>query len=286
MTFLERPPSTKWESLPSSAGLTHGLSVWWKPSEAPQSLLVRIPSQTSSGPAVTIRAVLSAIGIDPRIVATWYVCGTQQPGRQGMNPLLDAPLPAGAFGDNQAILVSLDPALLRAHAAHENALNAIDRIAADWNAALQMEHLLDLSRKQVYDALGRINALNRDLSSEERMYGDRQDQADWQEARRWLRDVAARLSKLLKECDIGMSSAAGRRNTFESIYHQVIAPRRPCEGLDSFQREFEAHRKTIQTLLLSMGSAQTVATQDGERRAQQVLQRIAAKVRTARTKRP
>lgn len=285
MSFSDHPPSKSWESCPPAPGLARGLSVWWKPAEAPQSLLVRIPSGTPPGPAVTIRALLAALGIELRLVATWYTAGALQHAYQGMNPLLDAPLPPAAFGDDQAILVALDPAQLRAHAAAENAMSAIDNIGADWNASLQLENQLELARKQVHDSLTRINALNRDLSSDERMYSDRQDQADWQEARRWLRDVSSRLSRLIKECDIGMSSSAGRRNTFESIYHQVIAPRRPCEGLDNIEREFVMHRKTIQTLLITMSGAQTTATQDGERRAQQVLQRIAAKVRQGRTKR-
>jgi hypothetical protein len=38
-------------------------------------------------------------------------------------------------------------------------------------------------------------------------------------------------------------------------------------------------------MLLHMNNAQTMATQDGERRAQQVLTRISAKVRAARAKR-
>jgi len=285
MKFQERLPSNSWEPLPASPPLPHGLWVWWKPAEAPHTLLVRIPPQTPAAAAVTMRAVLSELGIDPQIVATWYVCGSQHQGLHGTNPLLNAPLPAGAFRDDQAILIALDPIQLQTQATMEHALNAIDRIASDWNTSLQMENQLDLSRKQLHDSLVRINALNRDLSSDERMYGDRQDVSDWQDARRWLRDVASRLAKLLKECDIGMSSSAGRRNTFESIYHQVIVPRRPCEGLDAIQREFEAHRKTIQTLLTNMSSAQSVATQDGERRAQQVLQRIAAKVRQGRSKR-
>jgi hypothetical protein len=262
-----------------------GLSVWWKPAEAPDSVLVRIPPRTAPNPGLTIRTLLFTLGIDPRVVAAWYVCGASHDCRQGSNPLLDAPLPPAAFADDQAILVQLDEYHLHSLSVMDNALNAIDRIAADWNTSLQLENQLELARKQMYDAMVRINILNRDLSSDERWFSDRQDQSDWQEARRWLRDIAARLSKLLKECDIGMSSSAGRRNTFEAIYHQVIAPRRPCEGLDGIQREFEAHRKTIQTLLLNMGGAQATATQEVERRAQLVLQRIASKVRQGRTKR-
>jgi len=164
-------------------------------------------------------------------------------------------------------------------------LNTIDRIAADWNTATQLENQLSLMRKQLHDSLLRVNILNRDLSNEERLWGDKQDISDWQNTRRWLRDIAAKLSKMLKDHDMGMASAAGRRNNFETIYDQHIAPRRPCAGLDSIAREFEQHRKTVHTLVMQMNSAQSLALQDGERRAQMVLSRITAKVRAARTKR-
>jgi len=285
MSFHQRTPSNSWETLPASPVLPLGLLVWWKPAEAPQSVLIRIPPRTPPAHGLTIRNLLAAVGLDPRLVASWYLCGVLHHCGQGANPLLDVPLPAAAFGEDQAILVQIDQHQLHSQSVMDNALLAIDHIAADWNASLQLENQLELARKQLSDSLVRINTLNRDLSSDERWFSDRQDISDWQEARRWLRDVSARLSKLLKECDIGMSSSAGRRNTFESIYHNVIAPRRPCEGLDSIQREFEMHRKTIQTLLMNMGGAQTTATQEGERRAQSVLQRIAAKVRQGRTKR-
>jgi hypothetical protein len=213
------------------------------------------------------------------------VRGVPYQSQQGRNPLLDAPLPALSLGIDPTIVVTLIVAPPPGPAAANGPLLTIDRIATDWNSSVQIEHQLDLARKQLHDALLRINVLNRDLSSEERMHGDRQDQNDWQDARRWLRDVAAKLSKLIKDHDIGMSSAAGRRNSMEAINQQVIVPRRPCDGLDAIQREFEMHRKSLQTMLLQMNSAQTAATQDGERRAQQVLQRIAAKVRAARAKR-
>jgi hypothetical protein len=170
-------------------------------------------------------------------------------------------------------------------AAAENPLATIDRIAADWRASLQLEHQLELARKLLCDAQHRLHTLNRDLTPDERLYADRMDQNEWQDARRWIRDVDSRVSKLIKDHDIGMASAAGRRNWFESIYQQVVVPRRPCEGLDDIRREFEQYRKTVQTMLLHMNNAQTMATQDGERRAQQVLTRIAAKVRAARAKR-
>src|SRR5204863_501183 len=57
------------------------------------------------------------------------------------------------------------------------------------------------------------------------------------------------------------------------------------DGLHVVQKEFETYRKTVQNLLTSMQTAQSNAARDGEQRATQLLTRIAAKVRTARTKR-
>lgn len=294
MNFVARPPSQAWELLPASPALPQGAWLWWKPPQAPGGLMLRLPEAATTAPVVSLRAVLGAVGIDPRNVANWTVGGAAYAGHQGQNPLLDAPLPPPAPGVDPTILVQLAAPPLQ-HAApspsgpqmplHNNLLLTIDHIAADWNAATQLEYQLSLIRKQLHDSLMRVNVLNRDLSNEERMWGDKQDLSDWQDARRWLRDVAAKLSKMLKDHDMGMASAAGRRTYFESIYEQVIAPRRPCAGLDSIQREFEQHRKTVQTLLLQMNSVQSLALQDGERRAQQVLARIAVKVRMGRTKR-
>ncbi|MBL8852128.1 MAG: hypothetical protein JNG89_20815 [Planctomycetaceae bacterium] len=287
MNVLERPPSHVWEQWPPSPALPCGLWLWCRPPHAPTALMVRVPDETlrAAPQPVTMRTVLAALGVPAGNVATWTVRGVPYPAQAGHNPLLDAPLPPVSPGLDPSIVVLLAAALPPQPVTEVPGTQAIDRIAADWNASNQVEHQLDLARKQLHDTLVRVNALNRDLSSEERMHGDRQDQNDWQEARRWLRDVASRLGKLIKDHDIGMASAAGRRNNFESIYQQVVVPRRPCEGLDAIQREFETHRKTVQNLLLQMNSAQAAATQDGERRAQQVLQRIGAKVRAARTKR-
>ena len=82
-----------------------------------------------------------------------------------------------------------------------------------------------------------------------------------------------------------MTSNAGKRNAYELIHQQYVVPRRNFEGLVQAERDFEQYHKTMQALLYNMNTAQTSAIQEGERRAQQVLSRIAAKVRTLRSKR-
>ena len=134
--------------------------------------------------------------------------------------------------------------------------------------------------------LVKLNSLNRDLSPDERLHSDRQDKNDWMEARRWLRDVGAKVSRYIKEFDIGEASQAGKREWFEQTYEAIIAPRRISDDLPRLEREFEAHRKQLQTLMANMNNAYSSAVQDGERRAQQILTHIASKVRAAKRSRP
>jgi hypothetical protein len=61
-------------------------------------------------------------------------------------------------------------------------------------------------------------------------------------------------------------------------------PRQQFDGLGQAQRDYKTYRKMVTTLQGNMKNALLSATDNGERRAQQVLSRIAAKVRAAKTK--
>src|SRR5690606_18464790 len=99
----------------------------------------------------------------------------------------------------------------------ERALQAFE---ADWHALLTLETQLAAARKQLGALQGQLQSLNRDLSPDERLAADNQDNKDWQDARRWLRDALASVSRWIRDHDIGMVSAAGNRNHFEQIYEQ------------------------------------------------------------------
>jgi hypothetical protein len=159
-----------------------------------------------------------------------------------------------------------------------------ERIEADWNSSNEIEKDLTRLRKQLVDILGRLKALNRDLNGPERVHSNNQDKKDWQDARRCLRDATNRVWKYLKAHDIGDTSNAGKRVMFEEVYRKYIAPRRPFKEFMSSARAFESHRKTITTLHGDMSNAYSYATLDGERKAQQVLNRIQTKVREASNK--
>lgn len=297
MQIAERPPSSAWERIPFPDEPHSWVWGWFKPVAAPQSIVVRIPEETCRDPSrrqpLTMRRVLEATGVDPRWVAVWSLYGVAYDGQQGANPALDFLIPEPGMAADPTIHVYLNTlpiavaplAPAPAIATQGSAADVFSRMEAEWNASLLLEPQLAAAAKQLNGTLMRINSLNRDLSSEEGRAADQLDKHEWQDARRTLRDVAARLSRFLKDHHLGMTSNAGKRNAYELMYLQYVVPRRNFEGLVQAERDFEQYRKTMQTLLNNMNVAQTSAMQEGERRAQQILSRIAAKVRTLRTKR-
>jgi hypothetical protein len=235
--------------------------------------------------------ILQALGIDPRQVAVWSVYGASFDGQQLANPTWDYPISEPGLAADPTIGIYMHPMSRAQPPAAAPSVpqgphaGIFGRMEADWNACLQLELQLMAAAKQLNATLLRINSLNRDMSPEEARCGDSQDKRDWQEARRWLRDVASRVSRFLKDHLVGITSNAGKRNSYEAIYQQYVVPRRPLDGLEQAERDFDAYRKSQQTLLTNMGTANSTAVQEGERRAQQVMTRVAAKIRASRAKR-
>jgi hypothetical protein len=309
MHLLERPPSTAWEqvSLPDAPG--RFIWAWFRPAAAPQGVFVRVPDETLRDPLrrqpLTLRTLLWAVGIPAEWVAAWSLYGMTYDGQTLANPGWDFAIPEpGAAPDPtigvyvHAPPVSAAPHLAPMSAATTPVLPAQDsasaavaggdvfaRMEADWNSSLQLELQLAAAAKQLNATLLRINSLNRDMSPDESRCADSQDKRDWQEARRWLRDVASRVARFIKDHMVGMTSDVGKRSSYEAIYQQYVAPRRQFDGLSQAARDFESYRKTLQSLLNNMTTANTSAVQDGERRAQQVLTRVSAKIRNSRAKR-
>jgi len=295
-----------WEtvSLPGSPDVMFW--VWFKPAHFPQGLVLRIPETAFRNDPqqgdLTLRRLLTAVGVDAALVVSCSLYGVPYDGLQGRAPVFDHALPPPPPGADPNIVVqvaaappppSIPPVPATATvpmagvptSAAGNVAAIFERIEADWQASLQIERQVMLLRRQLADMLQRLNSLNRDLTPEERLHADRKDRSDWQAARRWLRDLSTRLSRCIKDQDIGDTSIAGRKKWFEETYEQLIVPRRPFEGLQQMQREFESYRKMQQSLLSNMNSVHSSAQQNGERRARQILTRIAAAVRSNRTAR-
>jgi hypothetical protein len=312
--FAVRLPSQQWEALNWASDPQHPAWVWFKPPALPQGLAVRIPEETwrtsSHLQQLTVRRLLQTAGVDPSCVGMWQFGGMSFPGMNGANPLLDQPLPAPAPGGIPEITVVVNvPMMLPPmnyfppmahvpmasapmHAAPTTAAGPMtgnhaeifERLDIEWTAVLDLEKDLERLRKLLVDLSARMKILNRDLNSDERLYSSREDKQDWQDARRFLRDGENRLRACVKEFDIGDPSSAGYRRGLEHIYQTFVVPRVPFPGIESAVGQFEAHRKMVTTLQGKMNNAYLGAVQNGERRAQQVLARIAGKVREAGNK--
>jgi hypothetical protein len=162
------------------------------------------------------------------------------------------------------------------HRPHDDLLAAMK---SDWQAILQNEASMGSARQQLLGLQQRINSLNRDMPPELRSHADSADKREWHDARRWMRDAASHVSRDLRNHDIGVTSNAGARSRFEQVYNDFVVSNRPFEGLPQAQKDFETHRKTTQLILTAMQQTIVSAARDGELRAQQVLSRIAGKLR-------
>lgn len=312
-SFLARPPSQNWEPLPWSDDRQQFAWVWFKPPTVPLGLALRFPDETwqssSAASQLTLRRLLHAAGVDPICVAMWSCFGMSYPGMNGTNPLFDQPIPAPGQGGVAEIIVVINaPAMLAPpmtfmpsampmaapmpmgpmHAAAStftgNQAELFERLEIEWTAVIDIEKDLERLRKLLVDLGSRLKILNRDLNSDERLYSSREDKQDWQDARRFLRDGETKLRACVKEFDIGDPSSAGYRRALEQVYVQFVVPRIPFNGMESTLGQYEAHRKLVMTLQGKMNTTYLAAVQNGERRAQQVLARIAGKVREAGNK--
>jgi hypothetical protein len=199
-------------------------------------------------------------------------------------PMPGMPMPASG-GPAGASPLALPAAGHRKHEpiipAPAHLMEAYEHVEQDWRAAQDTEKDLSRLRQQLLDMTARLKTLNRDLTGPERVHSNNQEKKDWQQARRMLRDCTNRLWKCMKAHDIGYTSSAGQRRWFEETYEKYIAPRRHFDGFQDADRAFGTYRKIVTTLHIDMTNALSIAQLDGERRAQQILARIAEKIREA-----
>ncbi len=288
--------------------------AWYRPPHLPTGILFRIPPElAAASPAgfpFSLLDLLTAAGIDPvRIHSASIFGGEWQPAAvlSGCLALAVPAVPPGAPAE-LAVNVSEDtgppiaggtvqPAsaapAVPGPPAHSAAVPAAqteeqrllyDRLESSWKNCVQMERQMTGLRQKLASMLNSLGKLDRDLTPEERLASDREDRDAWHDARRWIRDVSAKCHREIKSFDIGMTSAAGRRNVIEQYYEQVIAPRVPSAELDTIRRALETYRKDMTTLQAAMNAALQAAGQNGTQRAQRVLGTIRRKIKARRAR--
>lgn len=297
MDFALRPVSMGWESLVLVPGTAVGMWIWCKPPHAPLDLIVRVPIETvqAYGGRLTLRQVAQAAGAEMVQVHGVLLAGVFLDAQGGANPQLDQPVPpqspwcevvvrmlnTGAFSVMSPVMVPPQPAMATSQPGAASAM----AIEADWSSVMTMGSQLLTLRKQLVTLQGRLQNLNRDLSFDEHQATDSQMKREWQETRRWLSDASLSLARYIKEADAGVTTMAGSKRRMEQLVMDARSGRMTSQQMASAQNEIESHRKTVINIQNQMQSALLSASRDGEQRAQQVLSRIAAKVRASRTKR-
>ena len=303
MSLAYRPPSYQWEFAPVPDLPQCAVWTWVRPANSPMDVLIRIPPEVHQRLAgwLTPRRLLAAVGGQPADVESWVAGGLlfssggeNVPTFDQAAPLpaadpqivfrLRAPLPIPAAAPTFPSQSNPPPGAFpmggAAAATGGDAERVFQAIEGDWQAIELLDTQLASVRKQLAAQQGKLQSLNRDLNADERVAADTLDKKDWQDARRWLRDCAAQVSRYIRDHDIGFTSAAGKRNVLEQYLRDYVTPRQAGGNLSAIQQEFEVYRKTAQVLLTAMQSASSAASRDGEQRAQQILTRIAAKTRS------
>ena len=292
MDFTLRPASTGWEALALVPGTAIGIWVWCKPLHAPLDLIVRVSAETfqAVGGMLSLRQIIAGAGAELGQVYGLTIQGTFIDALSGTNPLLDHAVPAASPWVEVAIRMLPMAASYAVAPVAGAGLSAGSQASAmaiqsDWTAVVQAETQLMTLRKQLATVQGRLLSLNRDLSADENVASDNADRKEWQDTRRWLRDCAGLASRYIKEADTGVTSMAGNKGRLEQLVQDAKAGRLSPPQMAAAQNEIEAHRKTVVNIQNQMQNALQAAGRDGEQRAQQILTRIAAKVRAHRTKR-
>ena len=254
-----------------------------------------LATSSDAGP-VTLHQLALAAGVDPALISSCVLYGYLYGPELVGSPAFQQPLSLAPQGADPTIVFSLAPVTAAAaqpqpSVRQSNADGISDgqvseillSMERDWKSAAKAEKQAAGLHRQLVDMQMRLSTLNRDPGPEERLASDRSDIDAWQEARRWLREAATRLSRFIREFDAGETVYAGKKQWFQQVYDQSVAPRQPFTGMEQTRGEFEVYRKTLQHLFQSMTSAYQSAKQDGELRAQQVLNQIAAKVSASRS---
>lgn len=316
-SFAARPASQAWEQVPIAEYPQHFVWAWFKPANLPQGLVVRVADETwpnfPQPDQLTMRRLLNSVGIPPETVASWQLYGSAFDGMNGTNPLLDNPIPAPVPDIDPNIVVNIQAAVAQPiplaaqpmpqtaqplpqaaqpmpRAVPQSSMNSewmpevFAGIEMEWNSILDIENDMEQLRKMLVEASGKLKGLNRDLTSEERLYASQSDERDWLEARRVLRDANLRLWACVKDYDSGDASTAGNRRWLEQMYEQFIVTRQPFDGIAQALGNYEFHRKIAATTQQKMNNALLHATNNAERNAQGVLNRIATKVREGQTR--
>ena len=311
--FQPNTPTSLWtmRQLLTATDVDPAAVVMWRVNGA------AFPAAGGTNPLLDLPVPAPVPGADPNIVVTValpagppvFPPGVGAPGTSmaaGSNGnLAGAALPVPGFAAGQAMPtalpavpvvpaangpVALPPAGLpmgrnRKHEpvipAPAHLLEAYEHVEQDWRACQEAEKDLARLRQQCLDMMSRLKALNRDLTGPERIHSTNQEKKDWLHARRMLRDCSNRLWKCVKAHDIGYTSSAGQRRWYEETFEKYIAPRRYFEGFQDADRAFGTYRKIVTTLHIEMSNSLSIAQLDGERRAQQILARIAEKIREA-----
>lgn len=322
LPYFSRHPSSQWEPLWLSQIPQIPLWIWCRPSALSSGFHVVIPASMSVAfPKLlpfSLADILGHLAIPPQALSdvsfygqNWYAAAECLPALGNPLPTPTAemkaeisvlihepvasafpyPLTAPAAVDSQPEFepeaeVADDPFETDLESETEPLTDSlmVQRIEAAWKSALQIERQLTGLRQKLSSIQTSLGKMDRELTADERVASDREDRDEWNDVRRWLRDLQTKCHREIKTFDVGMTSGAGVRNSLEQSFMNQIEQRKANADLFALRREFEKYRKDMASLQRSMTVTLQSASQNGTQRAQRVLGKIAGKIREMRAR--
>lgn len=303
--FIERAPSTAWEVLQIPGADDAACWVWFRPQHLPFGVAVTVPPELIGDPRdplpFSLFHLVHAVGLPWEALESVSLYGREWQPASFWDTMAGELLPVPTDGSRSQILLMTRDSSVAIPQSHPVASAPVaasisgsrapvatssqfSRLETDWKACQGMERQLSGLRQQLAGVVSRLSTLDRDLRPQERLAADRQQKDEWDDARRWIRDVSAKVQRCIKAHDIGITSAAGRRNLIQDRYEQSVANAGAVGDLTSCLHDVEAYRKELANLYNNMGSSLQGANTNGIQRAQRILSKIAAQVTKKRAK--
>jgi hypothetical protein len=262
VNFSEQPPSKQWAPL-KYRGETLA-EVWFKPEGAPFALTFRIPQQSFQIPGVgqrlTPESLLRAVGIADDAVESWRHGDISHAGTEGANPELRSPLPPPPPDlTHLTISVSMKPPP-QTVAPEESGEPEISSaqwqdLEARWNAILGLEATVETLRLRLEGLRGEMEAaLQRTLTTEEKVHALNSDVAQWNKAKSRVHYALPKVREFIHRATWAMGTP--ERKKLEEIFKNHIQPRVPYPQSEKVPEQLENMLKDRQVL-----SAQGVAVQ-------------------------
>lgn len=254
MSFLDQPPSKQWAVLKYRSEPI--AEVWFKPSEEPFGLTIRIPQKSFEQPEIRLRLtaenLLKALGIQAEEVESYRLEGATPTDRMGSEEERGQPLARPRPEVSHLTLLIRVKGASQAVESAENGEQEIPEskwqdLEARWNAIQGLEASIDTLRISMEGLRTEMESSSRKtLTMEEKVHALNADVAQWNKAKSLVVYALPKVREFIHRST--WATGAPERKKLEELFKNYIRPRIPFPQMDQVLEELESLLKDRQVL--------------------------------------